>query len=106
MRTVSTGLAWFATLFFVPALPIRYALDLGTMWLTVAAAAVVAGTAVVLTVRDVTLGWTRRAVSRWLAQVSVATVAGLAAASAALLPPPTYPEVRILRWRRRCSSPP
>ncbi|WP_327010303.1 hypothetical protein OHA72_25455 [Dactylosporangium sp. NBC_01737] len=98
VRTVSAGLAWFAALFFVPALPIRYALDLGTPWLAVAGAAVVAVTAAALTVREVTagLGRTRRAVGLWLAQVSAATVAGLAAASAALLPPPTYPEVRIL----------
>ncbi|MEV4510649.1 hypothetical protein AB0K00_16975 [Dactylosporangium sp. NPDC049525] len=98
VRTVSAGLAWFAALFFVPALPVRYAMDLGTPWLTVAGAAAVAVTAAALTVRDVTagLGRTRRAVGLWLAQVSAATAAGLAAASAALLPPPTYPEVRIL----------
>jgi hypothetical protein len=98
VRTVSAGLAWFATLFFVPALPVRYALDLGTPWLAAAGAAVVAVTAAALTVRDVMagIGGTRRAVGVWLAQVSVAAVAGSAAASAALLPPPTYPEVRIL----------
>jgi hypothetical protein len=98
VRTVSGGLAWFAALFFVPALPVRYAMDLGTPWLTVAGAALVAVTTAGLTVRDVVAGpgRSRRAVGRWLAQVVLASAAGLVAASAALLPPPTYPEVRIL----------
>ncbi|MET7419474.1 hypothetical protein [Dactylosporangium sp. NPDC005555] len=92
IRAVASGLAWFAALFFVPALPIRYAMDLGTPWITVAGAVVVAGAAVVLTVRDVVPG-ERAAV---VARMSVAVVAGVVAAGAALLPPPTYPEVRIL----------
>lgn len=98
VATVSAGLAWFATLFFVPALPVRYALDLGTLWLAVAGAVLVAGVAAGLAARDVVArpGVGRRAVGRWLAQVSVAAVAGLAASTGALLPPPTYPEVRIL----------
>ncbi|MEV0560645.1 hypothetical protein [Dactylosporangium sp. NPDC050588] len=93
IRTVAAGLAWFAALFFVPALPIRYAMDLGTPWLTIAGASVVAGAALVVTVRGVV---DRAGAGRWLARMSVAVLAGLVAASAALLPPPTYPEVRIL----------
>jgi len=92
--TVRTGLAWFTALFLIPALPIRYALDLATMWLTVAAAAAVALAGLALTLRDVAARHPGPAT--WIGRLAAAGVAGTAAASAALLPPPTLPEVRIL----------
>ncbi|GGM54413.1 hypothetical protein ACFFX1_50935 [Dactylosporangium sucinum] len=93
--TVAAGLGSFVTVFFVPALPIRYALDLGTPWLTAAAAVLVAGVALVLALRQVA----RRACGdrrAWGVSLAAAAVGGTASTGLAWVPPPTYPEVRLL----------
>ncbi|MET7403711.1 hypothetical protein ABZS66_60605 [Dactylosporangium sp. NPDC005572] len=95
--TVAAGLGWFVAVFFVPALPIRYALDLGNPWLTAVAAACVAGAALVLALRSVAGGLGATGTRRgWLVSLGVAGTAGAAATVFAWVPPPTYPEVRLL----------
>ncbi|WP_238019870.1 hypothetical protein KZZ52_30675 [Dactylosporangium sp. AC04546] len=96
--TVAAGLGWFVAVFFVPALPIRYALDLGNPWLTAGAAAGVAVTALALALREVAGGLGAAGAARrdWLVSLGVAGAAGTAATVLAWLPPPTYPEVRLL----------
>jgi hypothetical protein len=89
LSTLTIGLGWFLALFFVPALPVRYALSFGSRPLAVAAGAVVVVAAAAVTVA--------RMRSEAL-YVVPASLVGIAVAVVALsaLPSGGYPEARLL----------
>jgi hypothetical protein len=89
VSTLTTGLGWFLALFFVPALPVRYALSFGSRPIAVAAGTVVVVVAVALTVARLRSG---------VLYVVPASLVGIAVAAATLfaLPSGGYPEARLL----------
>ena len=89
LTTLTIGLGWFVALFFVPALPVRYALSFGSRPIAVAAGAVVVVVAAALTVARMRSG---------SLSVVPASLVGIAVAATTLyaLPSGGYPETRLL----------
>ncbi|MEV0171098.1 hypothetical protein AB0I00_08210 [Streptomyces sp. NPDC050803] len=96
---VVDALRLWLTLFFVPALAIRYGLLFGTSWLALAAGALTAAVACVRTVRERLVGTERRALTvlGLLARIGCALLTGAVAAALALrVMPQSYQEVALL----------
>jgi hypothetical protein len=102
--TVSAALGWFAALFFVPALPLRYTLGFGSAALAGAAGVVIAAVAAGWALREGCARMPRpadaRTVTFWLGTCLsaglAATAAAAAAATAANAITPRYPEETLL----------
>lgn len=82
-------------LFFVPALPIRYGLGLGTAPLSALAGLTLVAVAGCLGVRE-TFARSPGHLTTWILQMAAGVIAGLAGAAAGLLLPARYAEARLL----------
>jgi hypothetical protein len=85
LESASRSLGWFLLLFFVPALPLRYGFNFGTVWMSVIAGFLLVAAAV-------RLGWHRR----HGAALAVAAGSGAVGAVAGFLVAFGYPEARLL----------
>ncbi|RFU38063.1 hypothetical protein DZF91_29620 [Actinomadura logoneensis] len=98
VRTVTAGLRWALVLFFVPALAVRYGVNLGLALPSAAAGLAVCVAAALLAVREALRGQNRVRVAGWCGQMAraagVGGVAGLVARHAAS---DAYYEAALLR---------
>ena len=85
MNAVTSSLGWFLVLFLVPSLPLRYGVNFGTTWVSLAAGAV-------LVVAAVRLGWPKELIGR----LAVAAAAGVVGAVLGFLAASGYHEARLL----------
>jgi hypothetical protein len=95
VASIANSFGWFLVLFFVPALPVRYAIDFGTRAVALLAGVLVLAAACVLGVRDAFARYPGQP-GPWLAQMGVTTVAGLAAGIPVAMVTRGYPEARLL----------
>jgi hypothetical protein len=93
--SIASSFGWFLVLFFVPALPVRYGIDFGTRAVAALAGLIVMAAACALGVRDA-FARSPGPAGRWLAQMSVTAIAGLAAALPVAALSAGYPETRLL----------
>lgn len=95
VASIGSSFGWFLVLFFVPALPVRYGIDFGTRSVAELAGLVLLVAACVLGVRDAFAGFPGQQ-GVWLAQMAVATIAGLAAGVPVGMVTRGYPEALLL----------
>lgn len=95
VASIGSSFGWFLVLFFVPALPVRYGIDSGTRSVAELAGLVLLVAACVRGVRDVLAGFPGPR-GAWLAQMAVATIAGLAVGIPVAMVTRGYPEARLL----------
>jgi hypothetical protein len=88
LDVVARAFGWLLVVGFVPALPLRYGLNLGARSLAVAGLLVVGIVVATRSIRD--------ARGPWLVPVTAATAAGLAASAIALVLPADHTETRLL----------
>jgi hypothetical protein len=93
--SIASSFGWFLVLFFVPALPVRYGVDFGTRAVAVLAGVVVLVAGCARGVHDAFARFPGKP-GPWLAEMSVATLAGLMAAAPAVWLSRGYPETRLL----------
>ena len=95
VASIGSSFGWFLVLFFVPALPVRYGIGFGTRSVAELAGLVLLGAACVLGVRDAFAGCPGPR-GAWLAQMAIATIAGLAVGIPVGMVTRGYPEARLL----------
>ncbi len=93
--SVARSFGWLLTLFFLPALPIRYGLGFGTSYVSALGAFTLMAVAVMLGVREAFALVSGR-VGTWITQMTAALAAGLGGAASALLMPGDHTEARLL----------
>jgi hypothetical protein len=95
LDSIGRSFGWFLVLFFVPALPVRYAMNFGWRDVTALVSLVVLATAWGLGARDA-FARTHGRPWPWLAQMAASALAGLAAAIPAALLTTGLRETRLL----------
>jgi hypothetical protein len=93
--SIARSFGWLLTLFFLPALPIRYGLGFGTAYVSALGAFALVVVAVILGVREAFTLVPGR-VGTWIGQMAAALAAGLGGAASALLVPGGHTEARLL----------
>lgn len=103
LKTVCMGLRWTLVLFFIPALAVRYGVNLATPLISAAAGLLICVAGAVHGLREGLAGAGARRTVLWAAQVAAALVAGGAAGFAAVrLVSDTYYEAGLLRGAGVC----
>jgi Na+-transporting NADH:ubiquinone oxidoreductase subunit NqrE len=103
LRSLGTGLRWALALFFIPALPIRYAVNFGTPLIAGAAGLLICVAGAVYALREGLAGAGTRRTVLWGVQIAGALLAGGAVGAAAvLLVTDTYYEAGVLRAAALC----
>jgi hypothetical protein len=95
VASIGSSFGWFLVLFLVPALPVRYSIDFGSRFVAVLAGLVILMIACVLGARDA-FALAPGFYGIWLAQMAIATTAGLAAGIPVAMMTSGYPETRLL----------
>ena len=88
LDSIARSFGWLLTLFFVPALPIRYGLGFGTAYASALGALTLVAVAVTAGVREAFAQTPGRA-GPWLVQMTATLAVGLVGATSALLAAPT-----------------
>jgi hypothetical protein len=99
VHSIARTTAWLLVVAAVPALPVRYGLGFGAPYASVAGAVVLFAVATRLGARDAFARMPGRP-AQWLVQMAAATIAGLCAATLALLVDTEHSETPLGGIRR------